>query len=415
MNKRKVVYEVQYSPAYKRAIARAIERDVISRGSPYAEKAAIVIDVYEASIRPEAWSRMVGNLKRKFGPTGQLVEKAAFDWVKANSEDAEVEEGEGEFSGTGGFNGAAGWFPKNTPPVPWDRFFRVEKEFTLGYDSSVRNPTPSRFRRIEVGEILRLNGESASGNVFFIDAEGRRGKTEAGEVANLTRRGILVEAPAPKHQGLDGVSPRGPKYLSPEELAQFEALMRAEKDALARGDREAAVAASAEKSAFVVAHGGCGIDPDGRIRKASGFASRAGQRQAAELRSRYPWRGGGLDGVPALDKFTQGYVEAALWSSTGDDDEPLDSTYDLSDIADETRKTILKDTKKFQEDNAKDLAQFNSARAGHDFWLTRNGHGAGFWDGDYPEPQAARLTEASKAFGETDLYVGDDGKLYLSR
>jgi hypothetical protein len=123
----------------------------------------------------------------------------------------------------------------------------------------------------------------------------------------------------------------------------------------------------------------------------------------------------GFDGVPALDKFTQGYVEAALWSSTGDDDEPLDSAYDLSDIADETRKKILKDTKKFQEGNAKDLAQFDSSRAGHDFWLTRNGHGAGFWDGDYPEPQAARLTEASKAFGETDLYVGDDGKLYLSR
>jgi hypothetical protein len=24
------------------------------------------------------------------------------------------------------------------------------------------------------------------------------------------------------------------------------------------------------------------------------------------------------------------------------------------------------------------------AQLGHDFWLTRNGHGAGFWDGDWP-------------------------------
>ena len=44
-------------------------------------------------------------------------------------------------------------------------------------------------------------------------------------------------------------------------------------------------------------------------------------------------------------------------------------------------------------------------RAGHDFWLTRNGHGAGFRDGDWPEPFAAKLTEAAKRAGERDLYV----------
>ena len=38
--------------------------------------------------------------------------------------------------------------------------------------------------------------------------------------------------------------------------------------------------------------------------------------------------------------------------------------------------------------------------AGHDFWLTRNGHGAGFWDGDWQEPAAAALTAAAHAFGE---------------
>jgi hypothetical protein len=54
-------------------------------------------------------------------------------------------------------------------------------------------------------------------------------------------------------------------------------------------------------------------------------------------------------------------------------------------------------------------------RAGHDFWLTRNGHGAGFWDGDWPEPFATSLTHASKAFGECYFYFGDDGKLYLNQ
>jgi hypothetical protein len=47
---------------------------------------------------------------------------------------------------------------------------------------------------------------------------------------------------------------------------------------------------------------------------------------------------------------------------------------------------------------------------GHDFWLTRNGHGAGFWDrglgalGD-------RLTDASKPYGEVNLWVDADGSV----
>ena len=49
----------------------------------------------------------------------------------------------------------------------------------------------------------------------------------------------------------------------------------------------------------------------------------------------------------------------------------------------------------------------------HDFWLTRNRHGAGFWDGDYPEPEATQLTDLAHTFGECHLYVGDDNKLYL--
>lgn len=48
----------------------------------------------------------------------------------------------------------------------------------------------------------------------------------------------------------------------------------------------------------------------------------------------------------------------------------------------------------------------------HDFWLIRNHHGAGFWDGDYPEDIGKRLTALAHTFGDCDLYVGDDGKIY---
>ena len=48
----------------------------------------------------------------------------------------------------------------------------------------------------------------------------------------------------------------------------------------------------------------------------------------------------------------------------------------------------------------------------HDFILTRNGHGAGFWDRGIGE-DGQELTRMAKAYGTVGLYRGDDGKLYF--
>jgi hypothetical protein len=115
-----------------------------------------------------------------------------------------------------------------------------------------------------------------------------------------------------------------------------------------------------------------------------------------------------------MDRFTQSYIETMYWSSTDDDGTPFDSEkYADTQLADETLARIVADCEKFQTENADNLAPFSAEDNGHNFWLTRNGHGAGFWDGDYPEPQATSLTEAAHQFGECDLYVGEDGKFYL--
>lgn len=118
-----------------------------------------------------------------------------------------------------------------------------------------------------------------------------------------------------------------------------------------------------------------------------------------------------------MDPFTQAYIECALWSSTDNVDDsggaPLDDNYSSDDIDAVTLAQMVKDCKDFQESNAKDLEGLHPGQAGHDFWLTRNGHGAGFWDrglGDVGD----RLTDASDAYGSYDLYVGDDGKIYGS-
>ena len=129
-----------------------------------------------------------------------------------------------------------------------------------------------------------------------------------------------------------------------------------------------------------------------------------------------------------LECFTCHYITTALWAAREDgDDTWLD--VDAGDIAPETLAVINADCAAFWTANADtilcegapqardfDTAASESERvaamAGHDFWLTRNGHGAGFWDGDWPEPAATILDGASKAAGSCDLYVGDDGRIY---
>jgi hypothetical protein len=69
------------------------------------------------------------------------------------------------------------------------------------------------------------------------------------------------------------------------------------------------------------------------------------------------------------------------------------------------------------------------AQMGHDFWLTRNGHGAGFWDRGNLQVRIAMhppgmprvrdaalgdaLSEAARAAGVCDTYQGDDGLIYF--
>lgn len=111
-----------------------------------------------------------------------------------------------------------------------------------------------------------------------------------------------------------------------------------------------------------------------------------------------------------LDQFSAAYIECALWSSL-DDETPMDSLYSIDDIAAAALASMMADCAAFCDANAADIGDEHE-RAGHDFWLTRNGHGCGFWDGDWSEEVGDRLTKASEAYGECDLYVGDDGFIY---
>lgn len=114
--------------------------------------------------------------------------------------------------------------------------------------------------------------------------------------------------------------------------------------------------------------------------------------------------------VPELHGFAHTYIGTALWTTTQDDGRPLDDDYTIHDIHPDTLARMSADAMKFYSQNPE--CRRLVVTSAQDFWFTRNRHGAGFWDGDWPEPQATRLTEAAHRFGAYTLYVGDDGKVH---
>jgi len=113
----------------------------------------------------------------------------------------------------------------------------------------------------------------------------------------------------------------------------------------------------------------------------------------------------------ALDRFTQGYVTAAFW--TGDEDSSI-PVMSFSQLSPDALKTMVDDCAQFQKENAAALAvayqggqwspthdryPYDERSAGVDLWLTRNGHGAGYWDRDLPGTCGTELSTAARRMG----------------
>lgn len=122
--------------------------------------------------------------------------------------------------------------------------------------------------------------------------------------------------------------------------------------------------------------------------------------------------------------FVESYKTTAIWASNTDGCEPDGyNITDDSELSQEAKNSMQADCLRFLEKyghliesepeppTATDIGDDEWAMAGHDFWLTRNGHGAGFWDGGWPVNGEA-LTEACNWFGEVSLYVGDEGEVH---
>lgn len=122
-----------------------------------------------------------------------------------------------------------------------------------------------------------------------------------------------------------------------------------------------------------------------------------------------------------LDDVTIGQLfETLIWQATDLEGTPLDYlNFERDDIPSDQQETLIGEFRQFCQDNDSDIRDFMSAtglsldNVAHDYILTRNGHGAGFWDrgaGDVGE----RLSDACQVWGEIDVYISDDGTLEIS-
>lgn len=120
------------------------------------------------------------------------------------------------------------------------------------------------------------------------------------------------------------------------------------------------------------------------------------------------------------------YLTCAAWSSPVIDDEGHDVETDLSryDFSVEAQIEAFWRCAEFLSHakvrEALTTGHWSPAQLGHDLWLTRNHHGAGFWDrfskwGEDYEAHAIgeALTALAHDFGERYAYVGDDKMIHF--
>lgn len=107
-----------------------------------------------------------------------------------------------------------------------------------------------------------------------------------------------------------------------------------------------------------------------------------------------------------FSKFTGAMFDAIAFT---DLDNPDAEVYG-KDLSDDAKAKMESDARQFWERCKHLIDPYAIEQAGHDFWLTRNGHGAGFWDrsDDTYFGYQDFFTKTSKTYGEVYIYLGDD-------
>jgi hypothetical protein len=126
-------------------------------------------------------------------------------------------------------------------------------------------------------------------------------------------------------------------------------------------------------------------------------------------------------GFKEADKqsFLEAYIEALIWSTTDmDTEQPIECSFSEFNLGLQARCVV--DCNLFIQMAASICPDWKNhwsmEQAGHDFALTRNHHGSGFWDRYSKKCEehviGEKLTEISHKFEEINIYIGDDNLVY---
>ena len=125
-----------------------------------------------------------------------------------------------------------------------------------------------------------------------------------------------------------------------------------------------------------------------------------------------------LTGTSVSEALFIQYLDTALWSSVhfadmDDSGTPMDDLAGIHDFSPEALEELRDRCVSFLHCVHAERLDYHDdypedETLGHDFWLTQNGHGVGFWDGDLPYELGLRLTEHAQNEGSIDLYLTFD-------
>lgn len=117
---------------------------------------------------------------------------------------------------------------------------------------------------------------------------------------------------------------------------------------------------------------------------------------------------------PLDDMTISQLFETLIWQATNLEGTLLDYlNFDRDDIDPRDQATLIEEFRVFVQSNQDDVHDFMEAtgftidHVAHNYILTRNRHGAGFWD-HTDHPSAERLSEACQFQGTIDVYISDD-------
>ncbi len=127
-----------------------------------------------------------------------------------------------------------------------------------------------------------------------------------------------------------------------------------------------------------------------------------------------------------IDAVLDSYLETALWAEEEDGEEKIEkpglgrgkkpvptlrgkTIFDVDDVSrDKARKDIENFIDTAKKEAPEELGTYTSESLGHNIWLSRNGHGAGFFDDNND-----KLQDIARKMGSQVIYAGDDDAVYI--